>query len=256
MGKGISWTLLALACAWGTAYADNEWASRGQLGFAKTGGNTDTATGNFLFHIAHLTGDWKYLFGAEGLYGSTAGETTAQAWSAHLQANYNITAHLYWYGGLRYDDDKFSGFAYQESAASGAGYQFVKTDATKLAAQVGVGVRRLRAEALTKDAVGGLISATPLDTTTDAVLDAALHYEHAFNASTRLLVAGTLESGRTNTLSTGSIALQVKMTNTLALSAGVQATHNSQPPAGAKATDTLTILNLVYEIKNPKLAPE
>ena len=86
--------------------------------------------------MAHVTGNWKLLFGAEGLYGSTHGETTAQAWDAHLQANYNITPHFYWYAGLRYDDDRFSGFAYQEAIKTGAGYQFVQTNATKLTAQM------------------------------------------------------------------------------------------------------------------------
>ena len=46
------------------------------------------------------------------------------------------------------------------------------------------------------------------------------------------------------------------MTNRLALAAGYQLTDNSQPPAGSGRRDTLTTLNLVYEMKNPKLAPE
>ena len=256
MRKRYSWVLLVSGCVCSAAYADDEWASRGQLGFSRTSGNTDTTTGNFLFHIAHLTGDWKYLFGAEGLYGSTKGETTAQAWDVHGQINYNITERLYWYGGLGYVNDKFSGFAYQETLSTGAGYQFIKTDATKLAGQIGIGARRLRPEILVKDDIGGIVSVTQEDSTTDAVLDAAATFEHAFNDSTKLLAAAGLESGKDNTLSKGSIALQVKMTDKLALSAGIQATRNSKPPAGAKPTDTLTTLNLVYEIKNPKLAPE
>jgi putative salt-induced outer membrane protein len=209
-----------------------------------------------MLHVAHLTGDWKYLFGTEGLYGSTRGETTAQAWNVHAQANHNINDRLYAYGGLRYDDDKFSGFAYQETLSAGAGYQFIKTDDTKLTGQVGIGARRLRPEILVKDAVGGIVSSTGLETTSDAVLDAGATFEHAFNSLTKVLAAATLESGKNNTKTAGSVALQVKMSTTLALSAGIQATRNSKPPAGARPTDTLTTLNLVYEIKNAKLAPE
>jgi putative salt-induced outer membrane protein len=256
MRKRYSWVLVASSCVCGAAHADEELASRGQLGFARTSGNTDTTTGNFLIRIARLSGDWKYLFGAEGLYGSTQGETTAQAWGVHLQANYNITERLYCYGALGYVDDKFSGFVYQETLATGAGYQFIKTDATKLAGQVGIGARRLRPEILVKDDIGGIVSSTEQDSTADAVLDAAATFEHAFNASTKLLAAAALESGKDNTLTKGSIALQVKMTDKLALSAAIQGTRNSKPPPGAKPTDTLTTLNLVYEIKNPKLAPE
>jgi putative salt-induced outer membrane protein len=246
------------------AYADNSplapgdpaWAARGQLGYSKTSGNTDNSAGNFLLHVAHVTGDWKVLFGAEGLYGSTHGETTAQAWDAHLQANYNITSHFYWYAGVRYDDDRFSGFAFQESIKTGAGYQFVQTNATKFAAQMGAGYRRLRPEILVKDDIGGVISRTPLDEQSDAVFDGALTFEHAFNQNTKLLAAATVQSGKENTLTTASVSLQVKMTNRLALAAGYQLTDNSQPPQGSERRDTLTTLNLVYELKNEKLAPE
>ena len=62
------------------------------LGYTKTGGNTDNSAGNFLFHAAHVMGDWKLPLGIDGLYGSTHGETTAQAWDAYLQANYYITS--------------------------------------------------------------------------------------------------------------------------------------------------------------------
>src|SRR5215469_12509093 len=87
---------------------DPTWAIRSVLGYSKTGGNTDNSAGNVLFHAAHVMGDWKLLFGFDGLYGSTRGETTAQAWDGYLQGNYNITPRFYWYTGARYDDDRFS----------------------------------------------------------------------------------------------------------------------------------------------------
>jgi putative salt-induced outer membrane protein YdiY len=65
-----------------------------------------------------------------------------------------------------------------------------------------------------------------------------------------------VQSGKENTLTTASVSLQVKMTNRLALAAGYQLTDNSQPPQGSERRDTLTTLNLVYELKNEKLAPE
>jgi putative salt-induced outer membrane protein len=262
--------LIGILLCCGTAFADDappadpsappatdpSWAARALLGYSKTGGNTDNSAGNFLFHIAHVIGDWKLLFGAEGLYGSTNGETTAQAWDVHAQANYNITPKLYWYSGLRYDDDRFSGFAYQEAVKTGVGYHFIDDDATKLTAQLGVGYRRLRPEIIDKDANGGIISTTELDQEDDAILDAALNFEHAFNKATKLLIGATLQSGKENTLTTANIALQVKMSSRLALSAGYQLTDNSNPPAGTGRKNSLTTLSLVYELKNEKLAPE
>ena len=235
---------------------DPTWAIRSVLGYTKTGGNTDNSAGNVLFHAAHVMGDWKLLFGFDGLYGSTRGETTAQAWDAYLQGNYNITPRFYWYVGGRYDDDRFSGFAYQAALKSGVGYKFIDTDATKLTAQMGGGYRRLRPEILVKDDIGAVISRTEQPEQSDVILDAGVTFEHDFNASTKLLAAVTVQSGKENTLSNANVALQVKMNARLALSAGYKLTDNSSPPPGTGRRDTLTTLGLVYELKNEKLPPE
>jgi len=235
---------------------DPNWSLRALLGYTRTGGNTDNSAGNFLFHVAHLMGDWKVLLGTEGLYGSTRGETTAQAWEAHGQVNYNFAPKLYWYVGLSYTDDRFSGFAYQEAVKTGAGYQVVQTDATKFTVQAGAGYRRLRPEILVKDDIGGVIGRTELDSQSDAVFDGALTYEHSFNQYTKLLANVTTEAGSQNVLTTAGVSLQVKMSNRLALAAGYQLTDNSRPPPGSGRRDTLTTVSLVYDTKNPKLAPE
>ena len=85
---------------------------------------------------------------------------------------------------------------------------------------------------------------------------ARLTYEHSFNQYSKLLAAVAIESGQENTLTTASLALQVKVSNHLALAAGYQMTDNSSPPPGSGRRDSLTTLSLVYDMKNPKLAPE
>jgi len=235
---------------------DPTWAIRSVVGYSKTGGNTDNSAGNALFHAAHVMGDWKLLFGVDGLYGSTRGETTAQAWDAYLQGNYNITPQWYWYVGARYDDDRFSGFAYQAAVKTGFGYKFFDTDATKLTVQAGGGYRRLRPEILVRDDIGGIISRTPLPDESDAIFDAGMTFEHNFNRATKLLVAATVQAGKENTLTNANVALQVRMNDHLSLSVAYNLTDNSNPPPGSGHRDSLTTLGLVYELKNDKLSPE
>ena len=243
-------------CAAARADDEDAWAARAAAGFTRTGGNTNTSSANALFHIAYVFDDWKLLFGSEALYGSTRGETTAQAWDGHLQANYNLDPRLYWYSALRYDDNRFSGFAYQELVSSGLGYQFFNSDATKLSAQLGIGVRRLRPELLTEDPTGGITATMLLPPTTEAVLDAGVNFNQALNAYTHLIASVAVEAGSSNTMTTANLSVQVKMSSTLALSAGYQLIRNSQPPPGVGTSSTLTTLSLVYEVKNPKLAPD
>ena len=235
---------------------DPDWAMRALLGYTKTGGNTDNSSGNYLFHVAHVMGDWKVLFGTEGVYGSTHGETTAQAWDAHAQANYNFTPKFFWFVGVNYTDDRFSGFAYQRAVTTGGGWQIIQTDTTKLTAQVGVGYQQLRPEILVKDPVGGVISRTELSSASDAVATGGVTFEHSFNEYTKLLAGVSVQSGSLNTLTVANAALQVKMSNRLALAVGYQLTDNSNPPTGSGPRDTLTTVSLVYDMKNPKLAPE
>jgi len=45
------------------------------------------------------------------------------------------------------------------------------------------------------------------------------------------------------------VKLRVSISNRLALSVGYGLRYNSNPPPGAKTTDQLTTLNLVYDVK-------
>jgi putative salt-induced outer membrane protein len=243
---------------------DPNWSMRALLGYSKTSGNTDNTSANALFHVAHTIGDWKLLFGTEDLYGATKGETTAEAIAVHGQANYNLNPNLYTYVGAAYTDDRFSGFAYQDAVTTGVGYQVLKSDTTKLSVQGGVGYIWLRKEFLIKDAIGGVVQRLDYDPTTgvpydqerSAAFNGAITFERDFNPYTKFLAGVTLLASSDNTLTTANIALQVKMSTHLALAAGYQLTDNSNPPAGSGPRDALTTLSLVYDMKNPKLAPE
>jgi putative salt-induced outer membrane protein len=248
-------------------HPDSTWSSRALLGYTKTSGTTDNSSANGLFHVAHVIDKWKILFGTEALYGATRGETTAQAWHAHIQGNYNFTDNLYWYSGYRQDNDKFSGFLYQKTVSTGIGWQIIKNDKTQLNIQGGVGETWLRPQDLVLDAVGGIqivpCAAPDPGTCTwmypgekDTVFDGALNFEQDFNQYAKLLASATVQSGNLNTTSTFSIALQVKMTNQLSLAAGYQLVYNTDPPPSVAKDASLTTLSLVYEFKNSKLKPE
>jgi putative salt-induced outer membrane protein len=236
------------------ARADSEWASRSELGYALSRGNTDTDNGNLKLDIAHLLNNWIFAFGMDALYGSTNGIGTAQRWDAHTQVDYKFTEKAFWFGKLEYQDDRYSGFQYQASVATGLGRIFLQSDSDKLTAQLGVGIRRLRTEELIRDDTGAVIERIPGDSAEDAVASGAVSYEHSFNPSTKLLEALSVESGRANTLLKNNLGLQVKMGSALSLAVSYSYIRNSSPPPTILSkTDQLTTVNLVYEIKNEKV---
>jgi putative salt-induced outer membrane protein YdiY len=158
---------------------------------------------------------------------------------------------------LNYDNNKFSGFAYQEMADTGVGYQFIKEADTKLSGQVGIGVQRLLPEAITANPLPPPQEfRTEGSTTSGVVATAAVNFEHAFNPSTKVLASGAIQSSSANTMTTLGVGLQVKMSGRLSLVAAYQLVSNSKVPEGVSKSSGLTTLNLAFELKNPNLAPQ
>lgn len=225
--------LLVLAMVATTAHA--EWKGKGEVGVVLARGNSETETANVKLDMATRLERWKHGFGIAALRSSNDSVLTAERYGAFWQSDFAISERSFWFGGLRYEQDEFSGFDYQASATTGYGYKFVDTDTTKLAGQIGAGYRRSR------NAVSGA-------TEGDAIATGQLAYEQQLTPSTKLVDKLVVESGSTNTFVAKDLALQVSMTERLALSFGIGVRYNSDPPAGLESTDTLTTVNLVLAL--------
>ncbi|HUK01199.1 MAG TPA: DUF481 domain-containing protein [Steroidobacteraceae bacterium] len=224
-------------------------AVKATVGVAATSGNTSTLTANAKFGATHTTQHHKDDVALEGLYGKQNGFVSAERWAARYQHDWKLDEKLFLFGSLGYERDLFSGFSYQSTAAVGAGYTLLNTDADKLSVQAGVGYRRLEPMVLVKDPAGNVIQRILQPVNGEAVGTGGVSYEHTFNASTKLNEKFGIIYGSDNTEMKNDIALQVKMSKVLALSLDYLVTYNSNPPAGLVRTDTITTFNLVYEKK-------
>ncbi|HEY1899024.1 MAG TPA: DUF481 domain-containing protein [Steroidobacteraceae bacterium] len=245
-----------LAPAWG--WADDApapppppLAVKAQVGYVSSHGNTNAQTANAKLEVIYTVDAWKHDLQLAGLYGESNDIVNAESLQAQWQSNYNFTNRLYGFGALHYDDDKFSGFQYQETVSTGAGYSFIKLADATLDAQIGVGYRRLRPELLDQDAAGDVIARTPLDVETGAVATATIKGMYAFNTSTKLTEVIYTESGSDNTLLQNDLGLQVNMSKALAITIGYEVRHNSSPPAGLVKTDSQVTFNLAYAFPEP-----
>jgi putative salt-induced outer membrane protein len=231
------------------------WAAQGQLGLIVTSSNTTTKSGNASFSAAHVMGPWTLGGGLSGVYASTGGYTTQQDLTANLQADLALSKRTFWFSTARWDRNLFTGFAYQESVATGAGFNFVQTPATLLAGELGVGYRREEPEILTTGPIGNVLTRDRQPVENNAVLQAGLNYSHSITQSTKLVNALLVQYGSSDTTTTDNLSLQVKVDATLSLAVGMQLVNNTSPPPGsAKHTDTVATVNLVYALKNPKLS--
>lgn len=239
------WMAVALLAAT-PAHAD--WTGKGEAGVVIASGNTDAKTANVKFQLANEIDKWKHQFGGAALYASSDPDgATAQRWEVFEQTDYNYSPRDFWFGAARYEDDRFSGFEYQATLSAGYGRKFIDTDVTKFTGTAGVGYKFFETQDVLDEVTGALLE--PGDSDSEVVFRGTLDYDHKFTATTSLLDKFIVEAGADNTFAQNDIALQVKMTEVLALAVGYSVRHNTDPPLGFEKTDTLTTINLVYEIK-------
>ena len=229
------------------AHSQDAWSTRNEIGFVAAHGNSDAETANAKIEVVREINKWKYTLATTGLYGKSAGTTTAQHVDGRFQTDHAFSERAFWFGAVRYEDDRFSGFDYQTTVTTGLGRKFLDSDTAKLSIQVGTGYRALRPELIVRDPVTGAVTARVLgERDNDVVVNGALSYSYAINDHTKVLDSLLTESGRANTLTRNDLSLEVKMIRTLAVSLGVSVRRNSAPQPGLKTTDTLTTVNLVY----------
>ena len=221
------------------------WIGKGQFGFLDSRGNSDAQSINGNVDMHRFDGAWKNEVYVGGLYGKNSGIVSAERWETRLQSNYTISDDLFAFGGLRFEHDLFDGFQYQASATAGLGHKFIDTVDTKLTGQVGAGYRRLRPELIFKDPNGAVTSRELQDASGEAIATAGLDFSHAFTKTTVLTDKFLMEAGSDNTLLHDEIAVNVKMSNRLALSVGYAITDNTNPPPTIKKVDTVSTVNLV-----------
>jgi putative salt-induced outer membrane protein len=232
MHRGKQLWLVSLACAV-CATAQAEWKGKGEAGIVFARGNSDADSVNLKIGMTQDLDQWKHTLDLAALRASTSGAVTAKRYQAGWQSDYKLSARAFWFGGLRYENDQFSGFSYQANATTGVGYKFIDTEKVKLAGQVGAGYRRL------KNTLTGRASS-------EAIGTAGFMYENQLNASTKVVDNFRVESGSSNTLVGNFLGLEVKMSEKLALAVGLDVRSNSKPPASLKKTDMLTTANIVY----------
>lgn len=232
-----------------TPIAQAQWTGKGEIGALVSRGNSDATSANVKLDVAHERARWKNSLFVGGLYGRNSTFTTAQRIEGRGQTEHEVGDHAFWFLALRGEQDRFSGFQYQATASAGLGYKFIDNNSTKLTGSLGAGYRRLRPEELIRSAAGEVLNRIPGDPVGDAVASAGIDYSHQLTQTTRLLDKLLVESGVNNTTVQNDFALQVNMTQRIALSVGYGVRYNADPPQGAKSTDQLTTINLVYSVK-------
>lgn len=225
--------------------ASAQWTAKAEAGLVAARGNSDTDTANLKFNVAREFVRWKHSLEFAGVYASDNTGTTGQRWNVREQTDYDFNGKGFWFVSGRYEEDRFSGFEYQSTYGTGLGWRFFDDPITKLSVQIGGGYKVLRTrDSLADDG----ISLIPGEREESAIVQGSVDFEHQLTETTKVINKLLVESGADNTFAQNDLSLQVKILGALALAVGYSVRYNTDPPAEFTRTDTLTTLNLVYEI--------
>ncbi len=122
--------------------ASAEWKGEVELGYVKTGGNTDTSSLNTKAAAEQESEKWRHTLKAGALKNATDGKTTAERYFTTGQTNYKFTKSSYLFGFLGYEKDPFSGYDYRATINIGYGNNVINNDAVNLALEIAPGTRQ------------------------------------------------------------------------------------------------------------------
>lgn len=228
----------------GAAFA--QWTMKAEAGLVANRGNTDADSSNLKLDVTREYARWRHNAGLAAVYASDSTGTTAQRWEVRGQSDYDFSQKGFAFASARYEDDRFSGFEYQSTYGLGLGWRFFDDPITKLTSQLGFGYKISQTrEALEEDGV----TVIPRRREEELVSQGRVNFERQLTDTTSLLAKLLVEWTEPNTFSQSDVSLQVKIIDALALAVGYSVRYNTDPPPGFRHTDTLTTLNLVYELK-------
>ena len=233
---GYSKTMVGLVCgvlAAGTASAA-DWTGKGSLGGVLSRGNTDMETINANLDVATVVGGWTYKMGASFLNTVEDDVASADRFELRGETNYALTERSYLFGSLRYEDDRFTDFAYQAVLAGGYGYKFIATEADEVR---GPDRPRLPANGNPRDRRDRRMSPS---------FAAQSNFEHKLTDTTLIYDRFLVEHGEDNTYIQNALGIEVKINDAFALALDYQVRQNSDVLPGTEKTDQVLTANLVY----------
>lgn len=221
---------LAIAASAG---ARAQWSGDGTLAYSNANGNSDTSALAASLELGNEVGEWEHQIKLNAVGASQNNVVTAENYSFDAQSSRDINEKLFGFGGVRYQSDRFSGFDYQASLRAGLGYHLIDTESQQLTFDLGLGYRQIELQ-------------NNLGEETGTTINFLADYSRQLTETTELSAAYLTEVGDANTYGEASLGVRVAISDTLGLRVAYLVKQNSDVPAGANETDTLTTVGISY----------
>jgi putative salt-induced outer membrane protein len=220
----------------------DNWSGNGQIGAFQSSGNSDNVGVTLSLALNRTGVDWQHRLKAAADYQRSSGRTSREQYLASYEPRYQFNGDLFAYALAQYERDRFQGFSSRYSLSGGLGYKVLDEDAVKLAVKAGPAWRQVDfLDDTSETGLGGLAGVD-----FDWQIAKALTLTQDANLVADSGGAATVIVDSTATSVFATTGLEAKISDGLTTRLSYTVDYNSNPPAGAVATDTLTRFTLVY----------
>lgn len=222
------------------------WSATLAAGYAKTSGNSESSAANFKGEGRYDKARWHHILGATAVGTSSAANrdedsvTTAEAYWAGFQSQYDLTEAFYGFGSIDWYKDRFSAYDQQLFETAGIGWRILRGEVHFLDLEVGGGAKQaqLTSGGDQNEGIG--------------VVRGIYTWNISKNAAFVQKLA--VLSGSDNTFTETISELKAGIIGNLSLVLGYTYRHNSDveldtsltPPRAFDKTDTFTTISLEY----------
>jgi putative salt-induced outer membrane protein len=210
----------------------DNWSGAGEIGAFRSTGNSSNTGLTAGINLERTGIKWRHKLTGLADFQRSEGITTREQFLAAYEANYQINDRLYAYGLAQWERDRFAGFSSRIAASGGLGYRVIETDDMQLSVKAGPAYRRT----------------SFLDGTSDSAIAglAALDFDWQITDTIKFTedASAFIQSG--NSTYSSATGLEAALGNNLTARVAYVIDHETNPPAGAVKTDTLTRFTLIY----------
>ena len=220
----------------------DHWSGQGQIGAFQSSGNSDEFGVTAALELEREGIDWEHNLRVTADYRRQNGVTSREQFLARYEPHYQINPRLFAYGLAQYERDRLQGYSSRYSLSGGIGYKLVDTETMELSVKAGPAYRITQFT----------------DGTDSSRLAALFGVDFDWDISDNIKLTqdanSTVETGgeallivdSANTSLTATTGLEAGLTDALSARLSWTIEYDSNPPAGAVSTDTLTRFTLVY----------
>lgn len=215
-------------------------SSEFELGVLVTSGNTEETNFESRLSVSNEVRRWRNSTELSARYSEAEDETTAEQYRAQGETNYKFDERQYWFLRGAWEDDRFSGYAFESSVTSGYGNRVWESgERSFLSLSTGLGYRYNRLNM--PDDEGNDVEDSAI-----ARFAAELNYALSDRALFKQKLSTEVGLEENNTISQSETALQSTVAGNLSMKAAFRVKHVSDPPENTERTDTETSLTLLY----------